>query len=322
MVASNGGELVTGHEVTNLAELPRAAVTLLDVTPRQLVAMAGGRLDGWAGRSYRRFRYGPGACKVDYVLSGPMPWTAEAARQAGTLHLGGDLAELVASERAPSRGQIPERPFVLVTQPTVADTTRAPGRHPCPLGLLPRAPGLAVRRLGPHRGPVRPVTRPGWRDLVVAREVRRAVDLAAYNPNYVGGDIVGGAMTPRQIIGRPRLGLRPYDTPLPGVLLCSASTPPGGAVHGMCGWHAAGRALACSAPDTASRRPSQGIRSRRADSALNRERRRDSLGGDGGQEGGELLLGQLAGGAGHDLPVAVEGHEVGVGLSPHASAAA
>ena len=242
VVESNGGELETGHEVTSLDELPRAAVTLLDVSPRQVVAMAGGRLDGWAGRSYRRFRYGPGACKVDYVLNGPMPWTAEAARQAGTLHLGGDLAELVASERAPSRGQIPERPFVLVTQPTVADTTRAPA------GTHVLWAYCHVPQGSPFDASARIETQldrfaPGWRDLIVAREVRRAVDLAAYNPNYIGGDIVGGAMTPRQIVGRPRLGLRPYDTPLPGVLLCSASTPPGGAVHGMCGWHAAGRAL-------------------------------------------------------------------------------
>jgi phytoene dehydrogenase-like protein len=241
-IASNGGELVTDHDVAGLDELPSTTVTLLDVTPSQLVAMSEGRLAGWAGRAYRRFRHGPGACKVDYVLSGPMPWTSAEARQAGTLHLGGDLRELVASERAPSKGQIPEQPFVLVTQPTVADSTRAPaGTHVlwAYCHVPPGSPFDASARIDAQLDRFAP----GWRDLIVARGVRRAVDLERYNPNYVGGDIVGGAMSPRQIVARPRLSLRPYDTPLPGVLLCSASTPPGGAVHGMCGWHAAGRAI-------------------------------------------------------------------------------
>jgi phytoene dehydrogenase-like protein len=171
-----------------------------------------------------------------------MPWTSTVAHQAGTLHLGGGTAELVASEAAPPRGRIAEHPFVLVAQPMTADPNRAPdGRH-----------ALWAYCHVPHGSPFDASARierqfdrfaPGWRDLVVARQVRTAVDLAAYNPNYVGGDIVGGAMSARQIIGRPRLSLHPYDTGLPGVFLCSASTPPGGAVHGMCGWHAAGRAL-------------------------------------------------------------------------------
>ena len=235
---SNGAELVTGHEVTRLGDLPPARVTLVDVTPRQLVAMAVEP----AGHPYRRFRYGAGACKVDLVLSGPMPWTAEAARQAGTLHLGGQLPELVESEAAPAQGRVAERPFVLLTQPTVADPTRAPdGTHVLwaychvPSG----SPFDATARIEAQFDRFAP----GWRDLVVHRQTQTAAALAHYNPNYIGGDIVGGAMTPRQIIGRPKLSLRPYDTPLPGVLLCSASTPPGGAVHGMCGWHAAGRAL-------------------------------------------------------------------------------
>lgn len=242
VVRANGGEIVTGLDVHSLARLPQASAVLLDVTPRQVVAMADGRLDGWAGRSYRRFRYGPGACKVDYVLSGPMPWTAPAARQAGTLHLGGTMAELIAGEAAPSKGRVPDQPFVLATQPTVADPTRAPtGTHVLwaychvpagsPFDASARIDGQLDRFA------------PGWRDLVVARQVRTAVDLAAYNPNYIGGDIVGGAMNPQQIVGRPRFTLRPYDTPMAGVFLCSASTPPGGAVHGMCGWHAAGRAM-------------------------------------------------------------------------------
>jgi phytoene dehydrogenase-like protein len=228
--------------VTSLGELPPARLTLLDVTPKQLVAMSGGRLNGWVGRPYRRFRYGPGACKIDLVLSGPMPWTSPAARRAGTLHLGGELGDLVESEAAPAQGRVAERPFVLLTQPTVADPTRAPdGVHVVwaychvPSG----SPFDASARIEQQFDRFAP----GWRDLVVHRQVKTAAELASYNPNYVGGDIVGGAMTARQIIARPKLSIHPYDTPLPGVLLCSASTPPGGAVHGMCGWHAAGRAI-------------------------------------------------------------------------------
>jgi phytoene dehydrogenase-like protein len=242
VIVGHGGEVAVDHDVRRIGDLPPARAVLLDVAPRAAVAMAGGRLDGSAGRALRRFRHGPGACKVDYVLNGPMPWTSTAARQAGTLHLGGSEGALVASEAAPPRGRIADQPFVLVAQPMTADADRAPaGQHAlwAYCHVPPASPFDASARIE------RQFDRfaPGWRDLVVARQVRTAVDLAAYNPNYVGGDIVGGAMSPRQIIGRPRLSLHPYDTGLPGVFLCSASTPPGGAVHGMCGWHAAGRAL-------------------------------------------------------------------------------
>ena len=223
------------------------------------MTMAGGRLDGWAGRSYRRFRYGPGACKVDYVLCGPMPWTAEAARQAGTLHLGGDFEELVASERAPSRGQIAERPFVLVTQPTVADPAARPAGTHVAVGLLPRAPGLAVRRQRPHRGASSTGSpRAGATSSWPAR-CARAVDLAAYNPNYVGGDIVGGAMGASP--GRrpaPRCRCTPTTRRCRACCCARPRRRPAARCHGMCGWHAAGRALRRSAPDAASLRPSRG----------------------------------------------------------------
>jgi phytoene dehydrogenase-like protein len=245
VVVAHGGRIVTDHLVEDLRDLGPADAVLADVTPRQLVAMADGRLDGWRGRAYRRYRYGWGASKVDYVLSGPMPWSAEAARRAGTVHLGGTLAEVVASERAVHRGAVPGAPYVLVAQATVADPTRAPaGRHTV----------WAYCHV-PHASPVDATSRmeaqfdrfaPGWRDLVVGRSVRTAPDLADYNPNVIGGDFAGGSMGGRQLVARPRVTLNPYRTPLPGVWLCSASTPPGAAVHGMCGWHAAARVLAAT----------------------------------------------------------------------------
>ena len=242
VVREHAGTLETGRLVTDLRELPAADAVLVDVSPRQLVAMAGGRLDGWRGRAYRRFRYGWSACKVDYVLSGPMPWTAEPARRAGTVHLGGPLADVVASERAVHGGGVSEHPFVLVAQATVADPTRAPeGRHT-----------LWAYCHVPNASPVDATDAieaqfdrfaPGWRDLVVGRAVRLAPQFAEYNPNAIGGDFAGGSMAGRQLLARPHIALNPYKTPLAGVWMCSASTPPGAAVHGMCGWHAAARVL-------------------------------------------------------------------------------
>jgi phytoene dehydrogenase-like protein len=245
-IEANGGEIHTSEPVRDVRDLPDAEAVLLDVAPRQLVRMVGGRLDGWRGRPYRRYRYGWSACKVDYVLSGPMPWLAEAARRAGTLHLGGSLPELVASEEAVARGRVAEAPFVLVAQATVVDPTRAPaGRHT--LWAYCHVPN------GDGRDASRAIEAqfdrwaPGWRDLVVGRSVRTASDFEMYNPSAIGGDFAGGSMDARQIFARPRASWNPYATPLPGVWLCSAATPPGAAVHGMCGWHAAGRVLASAA---------------------------------------------------------------------------
>ncbi len=242
VIRRHGGELTAGHDVERLSELPPARAVLLDVGPHQFAALADGQLHPRLERAYRRYRYGPGATKVDYVLSGPMPWIADAARGAGTLHLGGEFPELVASEVAPQRGQISERPFVLATQPTAADPTRAPAGTHVLWAYCHVPPGSDVDASGRIEAQFDRFA-PGWRDLVVARQVRTAARLAVDNLNDVGGDIVGGAMTLRQMVARPRLTAWPWDTPLPGVFLCSASTPPGGAVHGMCGWHAAGRAL-------------------------------------------------------------------------------
>jgi phytoene dehydrogenase-like protein len=245
VVTGSGGEIVTGHPVARLHDLPPAPVKLLDVTPQQLLAMSGHELSGRAGRPYRRFRYGPGACKVDYVLSGPMPWLAKAARRAGTVHVGGTFVQVVATERELARGRVAERPFTLVAQPSVADPSRAPaGQHV--LWAYCHVPNGCTADVSDRIEAQLDRFAPGWRDLVLAKQVRTAMAHQAENPNAVGGDISSGSLGGLQLMRRPRFGPDPYATPLPGVWLCSASTPPGPGAHGMAGWHAAGRALARS----------------------------------------------------------------------------
>jgi phytoene dehydrogenase-like protein len=243
VITTHGGTIHTDHLVRDLRQLPAADAVLADVSPRQLVAMAGGRLDGWSGRPYRRFRYGWSACKVDYVLSGPMPWTAPAAQRSATLHLGGRAAEVMASEAAVADGGVAARPFVLVAQPMVADPSRGPaGTHT--LWAYCHVPNSSPADVSDRIEAQFDRFAPGWRDMVRGRVVRTAPAFAAYNPSAIGGDFAGGSLAGRQLIARPRLALDPYRTPLERVWLCSASTPPGAAVHGMCGWHAAGSVLA------------------------------------------------------------------------------
>lgn len=236
---SLGGVIQTGKPVRNLEGLPRARVYLLDVTPRQLVEMAGSKLPA----SYKRYRYGPGIFKIDYALSAPIPWRSPECLRAGTIHLGGTFAEIARAERQIWEGTLPERPFVLLAQQSLFDPTRAPaGKHVAwaychvPHGSTADASeliGAQIERFAP-----------GFRDCVLARATKNCAQMEQYNPNYVGGDINGGAATFRQLIARPVLRLNPYRTPIPGVFLCSSSTPPGGGVHGMCGFHAANAALA------------------------------------------------------------------------------
>ena len=242
VITDYGGQIVTSHDVTSLAALPRAGATLLDLAPRNVVSVADGRLDGLRGWPLRRWRYGPAAQKVDYLLSGPVPWTAPACRDAGTVHVGGTFEEVAAAERATASGSLAEAPFTLVVQPTVADPTRAPeGRHV--LWTYCHVPHGAGADHSDRLEAQLDRFAPGWRDLVVARRARGPLDFEADNPNDVGGDIAGGSLGGTQLVVRP-WGLRdPYRTPLPGVWLCSASTPPGAGAHGMCGWHAAGRVL-------------------------------------------------------------------------------
>ena len=233
-----GGEIRTGWRVRSLGELPPARATVLDVTARQFVALAGEQLTGAGRRSFVRFRFGAGVCKVDWALDGPVPWTSELVRRAGTVHVGGKLAEIAASEADAVAGRHSDRPFVLVSQPSVVDPTRAPeGRHV--LWAYCHVPhGSTVDHSAAIEAQIERFA-PGFRDRVLARSVMTAADVERHNPNLVGGDIAGGALDGTQLLFRPRPWPHPYRTPVPGVWLCSASTPPGGGVHGMCGYWAA-----------------------------------------------------------------------------------
>jgi phytoene dehydrogenase-like protein len=241
-IVTAGGQVETGRWVRSLADLPPTAATLLDVAPRTFLALAGAALPARYRDALARFRYGPGACKVDFALSGPVPWRNEAARQAGTLHLGGSFEEIAAAEAQVARGQHPDSPYVLVVQAGVADPARAPqGQHT--LWAYCHVPsGSAVDMTVRIEAQIERFA-PGFRDLVLARSTRTAADAEASNPNYVGGDISCGAQTVRQVLARPVARWNPYRTPLRGVYLCSAATPPGPAVHGRCGELAALTAL-------------------------------------------------------------------------------
>jgi len=241
-VAAAGGQVETGRWVRSLAELPPAAVTLLDVAPRAFLTMAGERLPSRYRDALARFRYGAGVCKADFALSGPVPWRNEAARRAGTLHLGGTFEEIAAGEAAVARGEHPESPYVLVVQACVADPARAPrGQHT--LWAYCHVPaGSTVDMTARIEAQIERFA-PGFTDLVLARHTRTAAQEEAMNPNYVGGDIACGTQSVRQVLARPVARWNPYRTPLRGVYLCSAATPPGPAVHGRCGELAALTAL-------------------------------------------------------------------------------
>lgn len=239
---SLGGEVVTGVRVQSLDYLPKARGALLDVGARELARIAGERLPQGYRRKLNDFRHGPGVFKVDWALDAPIPWTAVECAAAGTVHLGGTLEEIADAEAAVWRGEHPKRPFVLVAQPTMFDDTRAPaGRHIAwAYSHVPNGSDFdMIERIEAQ------VERfaPGFRQTILARSVMYPSDMQAYNPNYVGGDIGGGANTLRQLFARPASALSPYRTPIEGVYLCSASTPPGAGVHGMCGYWAARDAL-------------------------------------------------------------------------------
>jgi phytoene dehydrogenase-like protein len=238
----SGVEIVTGHPVGSLAELPPARAVLLDVTPKALVALAEGRLTTRYLRALRRFRFGPGVCKVDWALDGPVPWVAEVCRRAGTVHLGGTLEQVAAAEKDVAAGRHPERPYVLAVQPGVVDPTRAPeGRHT--LWTYCHVPSGSDRDMTVAIASQIDRFAPGFRDLVLASSAKTAVQMAKENANYVGGDIGSGVQDLRQTVFRPVVRWNTYRTPLPGIYLCSASTPPGPGVHGRCGELAARSAL-------------------------------------------------------------------------------
>jgi phytoene dehydrogenase-like protein len=242
ILAEHGGEVVCEQRVESLDALPPARAVLADVTPRQLVAIAGDRLPSRYRRRLERFRYGPGVFKLDHALSGPVPWADPAVARTATVHLGGTMAEVAAAEAAVARGEHPGRPFVLVAQPSLFDPTRAPaGRHT--LWAYCHVPAGSTVDMTDHIEAQIERFAPGFRDLVIARHAMGPGALEAHNPNYHGGDITGGMTDWRQFAARPTLSLRPWKTPVDGLFLCSASTPPGAGVHGMCGLHAARLAL-------------------------------------------------------------------------------
>ena len=242
-IEQHGGKIETGALVTTAADLPPCDVLMLDVSPSIAADILGDRLPARIARSYRRFCHGPGAFKVDFAIEEGVPWTAPAARHAGTVHLGGGFDEVVAGEEAVHRGAMPQRPFVLVGQQYLADPTRSVGNvHPLwTYAHVPHAyTGDASEAI------IGQIERfaPGFRDRIVGTAVRSTTEMSVYNRNYVGGDIIGGASSFRQLLFRPRLALDPYFTGIPGTYLCSASTPPGAGAHGMCGANAAASALA------------------------------------------------------------------------------
>jgi len=240
---SLGGTIETGHRVESLAELAGPEPALLDVTPRQLLGLAGDGLPDRYRRALTRYRYGPGVFKLDWALDGPIPWTAPEAARAGTVHLGGTLDEIATAEQAVADGGHPDRPFVLLVQPTPFDPSRAPpGRHTA--WAYCHVPNGSTRDMTTAIEAQVERFAPGFRDLIAGRSTMDSAEVQRRNPNYVGGDINGGLQNVRQLFTRPVARAVPYSTPLPGVYLCSSSTPPGGGVHGMSGYWAARAALA------------------------------------------------------------------------------
>ncbi len=242
LLATHGGRVECDHRVTDLRELPPSRVVLADVAPIHLAAMAGDRLSERYRRRLRRFRHGPGVFKVDYALSEPVPWADPVVADAGTVHLGGSFHEVAAGEATMFAGRHAERPFVLVAQPSRFDPTRAPrGRHT--LWAYSHVPARSTVDMTSRIDAQIERFAPGFADTVIVRHVRPPADIEAANANYVGGDITGGVTDWRQFVARPVLSRHPWRTPAAGLYLCSASTPPGGGVHGMCGFHAARLAL-------------------------------------------------------------------------------
>jgi phytoene dehydrogenase-like protein len=239
---SLGGEIAVGQRVESMEDIPRARSILFDLTPRQIVQIAGERLPGVYRRQLGRYRYGPGVFKVDYALDGPVPWEAAECLRASTVHLGGTLEEIAAAERAVWRGEHPEKPFVLLAQQSLFDTTRAPkGKHT--VWAYCHVPHGSTFDMTERIEAQIERFAPGFGDRVLARHAMAAAEMQRYNPNYIGGDINGGVQDLRQLFTRPAISLVPYRTPAAGIYICSSSTPPGGGVHGMCGYHAARAAL-------------------------------------------------------------------------------
>ncbi len=241
-LTSLGGRIETGTPVERLEDLPSAAVTLLDITPRQVIGIAGQRLPRSFRRKLESYRYGPAAFKMDWALTGPVPWRSPECARAGTLHLGGTMAEIAQAEREVWAGRHPDRPFVLFSQPSLFDPSRAPeGRHTA--WAYCHVPNGSRFDMADRIEAQVERFAPGFRELVLKRSVRPPAALERYNPNYVGGDINGGVQDLGQLFSRPARMFSPYAVPSTDLFICSSSTPPGGGVHGMCGYYAARAAL-------------------------------------------------------------------------------
>lgn len=240
---AHGGSIATGVAVTGRCDIPDADIVMLDLSPAAALRLYGDLMPGRIKRSYRRYRQGSSAFKVDFAIDGDIPWTNPDCRHAGSVHLGGAFAETADTERQRAQGKMAERPFVLVGQQYLADPSRSSGNiNPIwayahvPFGYDGDATGAVVDQIERFA--------PGFRDRIVATVSKGTADLAAYNPNYIGGDIIGGANDGLQVLLRPRIAVNPYAIGVPGVYLCSQSTPPGAGIHGLCGYYAAGAALA------------------------------------------------------------------------------
>jgi phytoene dehydrogenase-like protein len=240
--AEAGGVVHLERPITSMAELPVARATLFDTSPQTMLDVAGERLTARYRRDVARFRNGPGVCKVDWALAGPVPWLAPACRRAATIHLGGTFEEVAAAEADVHAGRHPERPYCIVVQSSLVDPTRAPAGQGTLWAYCHVPNGSDVDMTSRIEDQIERFA-PGFRDLILARATMTALGEQGHNANYVGGDINGGAGTLRQTIFRPAIRWNPYRTGTPGIYLCSASTPPGGGVHGMCGVGAAHAAL-------------------------------------------------------------------------------
>ncbi|WP_288428310.1 NAD(P)/FAD-dependent oxidoreductase [uncultured Spirosoma sp.] len=240
---SIGGTIETDRMVRSMQDIPSARAVLFDLTPKQILQIAGDRFSGLYRRQLENYRYGFGVFKVDWALDGPIPFTNTDCRQAGTIHLGGTLDEITAAEQAVADGKHPDKPYVLLAQQSLFDNTRAPaGKHTAwaychvPNGSTVDQTDVIERQIERFA--------PGFRDRILARHTMNTVQMETYNPNYIGGDINGGMIDISQLFTRPVISLSPYKTSADGLYICSSSTPPGGGVHGMCGYHAARVALA------------------------------------------------------------------------------
>jgi len=241
-LVSLGGRTLTGTPVTSLRDLPSSRVVLLDITPKQILRLAGDQLPPSYRWELQKYQYAPGVFKVDWALNSPIPWTAKESLRAGTVHLGATMEEIAESEKTVARGRCPEKPFVLLAQQSLFDASRAPDSRHTAWAYCHVPNGSKIDMTERIESQVERFA-PGFRDCILARHTMTPAQFETYNANYIGGDISGGLQNLLQIVARPSLRINPYTTPLKNLFICSSSTPPGGGVHGMCGYFAARAAL-------------------------------------------------------------------------------